>query len=163
MPAPPDLAAAPIEPDQIEELRAVARTYASGVDRRDLALFLQAFHPDATLAVVRGGDDPAAAPRVMRGHDEIGRVIERIGIYSHTFHFLGQSHYVRTEPGASGEVSCIAHHRWHDDVDLDHVMYIRYRDEYRRGQDGRWRIAARTVGVDWSETRVVDVPGRSAR
>ena len=162
MPAPPDLDADRIDPALLEELRTIARTYASGVDRRDLPLLLAAFHPDATLTVVRG-DDPDAPPRVMRGHVEIGRIIERIAVYSHTFHFLGQSHYLRTDTGASGEVSCIAHHRWRDETDLDHVMYIRYRDDYRAGEDGRWRIAARTVGVDWSETRAVDVPGRSAR
>lgn len=157
-----DLQADRLDPALVEELRTVARTYASGVDRRDLTLFLSAFADDATLTVVRH-DDPAAPPRTMQGHHQIGRVIERIGIYSHTFHFLGQSHHVRRAAGVSGEVSCVAHHRWRDEVDLDHVMYIRYADTYRPGRDGRWRIATRAVGVDWSETRVVDVPGRSAR
>lgn len=162
MPPTSELEAHPLDPALVDELRTLARTYASGVDRRDLGLFLTAFEDDATLAVVRH-DDPAAAPPTMQGHDQIGRVIERIDIYSHTFHSLGQSHHVRSADGVSGEVSCVAHHRWHDEVDLDHVLYIRYADTYRVGGDGRWRIATRTVGVDWSETRVVDVPGRSAR
>jgi ketosteroid isomerase-like protein len=145
-----------------EALRSLARDYASGVDRRDRTLLLSAFHPDATLTVVRH-DDPSTSPRTMSGHDEIGRIVERIARYSHTFHFLGQHDYGLTDTGATGEVSCIAHHRWAaDDAEHDHVMYIRYLDGYRRGEDGRWRIAARTVGVDWSETRRIDAPGRPA-
>ena len=101
----------------------------------------------------------------MRGHAEIGRVIEVISRYDRTFHLLGQSRYDRADGGGdvlTGEVWCTAHHRWRDaeaQREHDHVMYIRYEDEYRRGSDDRWRIAARTVGVDWTETRVVDVPG----
>jgi hypothetical protein len=150
----------PADPAIVEELRSLAFRYAAGVDRRDLDLFLGSFHPDATLTVVRatGG---AGSARPMQGHAEIGRVIERIGIYRQTFHFLGQSTYARTAERASGEVACVGHHLWHDGADdLDHVMYIRYTDEYRIGGDDRWRIAARTVGVDWSETRTVESPGR---
>jgi hypothetical protein len=148
-------------PAVVEELRSLSFRYATGVDRRDLDLFLSAFHPDATLTVER----PPAPARPMRGHAEIGRVMERITIYAQTFHFLGQTAYAPTAAGASGSVACIGHHLWRDDDDgdLDHVMYIRYTDEYRTGDDGRWRISARTVAVDWSETRAVDVPGKRPR
>jgi ketosteroid isomerase-like protein len=149
------------DPATSAALRSLARDYASGVDRRDRELLLSAFHADATLTVARY-DDPTSSPRTMTGHDEIGRIVERIARYSHTFHFLGQHDYRLTDAGATGEVSCIAHHRWTDDGDRDHVMYIRYADEYRLGDDGRWRIAARIVGVDWSETRVIDAPGTPA-
>ena len=155
-------AADPVDPVTVEALRSLSFRYASGVDRRDLDLFLGSFHHDATLTVVRatGGTEP---PRPMRGHAEIGRVIERIGIYRQTFHFLGQSAYALTAEGASGDVTCIGHHLWHDGGELDHVMYIRYADGYRIGDDDRWRIAARTVVVDWSETRAVESPGRRPR
>jgi hypothetical protein len=153
-----------VDPATVEELRSLSFRYASGVDRRDLDLFLSAFHPDATLTVRRatGRSEP---PPPMRGHAEIGRVIERIGMYQQTFHFLGQSGYALNATGASGEVSCVAHHRWRDadDGELDHVMYIRYADEYRVGDDDRWRISARTVVVDWSETRAVDLAGKRPR
>lgn len=150
------------EPAVVEELRALAYRYASGVDRRDRVQLLSAFHPDATLTVVRGAGPDARRSRPMQGHAEIGRIVERIAVYSQTFHFLGQSDYSLTEAGASGEIWCIAHHRWPaDDAELDHIMYIRYTDEYRIGGDSRWRIADRAVVVDWSETRVVEVPGRT--
>jgi hypothetical protein len=151
------------DPATSAALRSLARDYASGVDRRDRELLLSAFHADATLTVARY-DDPTSSPRTMTGHDEIGRIVERIARYSHTFHFLGQHDYRITDEGAAGEVSCVAHHRWTDDADRDHdhVMYIRYTDEYQIGDDDPWRIAARTVGVDWSETRTIDAPGRPA-
>jgi hypothetical protein len=150
-----------LDPAIVDELRSLSSRYASGVDRRDLDRFLSSFHTDATLTVTRasGGSEPRPP---MSGHAAIGQVIERIGMYQQTFHFLGQDDYDVTPTGASGEVSCIAHHRWRDEDDgeLDHVMYIRYADEYRVGGDDRWRISARTVVVDWSETRAVDLPGR---
>ena len=151
-----------IEPAVVDELRALAFRYASGVDRRDREQLLSAFHPDATLTVVRGAGPDAPRSRPMQGHAEIGRIVERIAVYSHTFHFLGQSDYARTEAGAVGEIWCTAHHRWPTDggVELDHTMYIRYRDEYRI-DGGAWRIADRAVVVDWSETREVEVPGRT--
>lgn len=153
-----------VEPDIAQELRSLASRYAAAVDRRDRELLLSVFHVDATLTVVRHhADGTDARPAQMRGHAEIGRVVDRLGAYTHTFHFLGQCDYVRDDAGASGEVACVAHHRWTDDVERDHVMYIRYGDEYLPGDDGCWRIASRTVAVDWSETRVIDTPGRSAR
>lgn len=154
-----------VDPAIAEELRSLARAYASGVDRRDRDVLLSAFHPDATLTVVRAGDRDtlSPAPVPMHGHGEIGAITDRIAVYSHTLHLLGQSGYHLDDVGATGEVACIAHHRWRDEVDLDHVMYIRYDDEYRVGDDDRWRISSRTVVVDWTETRVVDVPGRRPR
>jgi hypothetical protein len=151
-----------LDPAVVEELRSLSFRYATGVDRRDLDLFLSSFHPDATLTVERPQAGPA---RPMHGHAEIGRVTERIAVYAQTFHFLGQTAYAPTETGASGSIACIGHHLWRDDDEgaLDHVMYIRYTDEYRTGDDGRWRISTRTVTVDWSETRAVDVPGKRPR
>jgi hypothetical protein len=160
----PDERGDPPGPTVVEELRRLARDYASGVDRRDRDLLLSVFHPDGTLIVQRPNDPAAKSAGPMHGHDEIGRITNRIAVYAQTFHFLGQSSYWITGPGAAaGEVSCIAHHRWRDEVDLDHVMYIRYADEYRTGADGRWRIATRSVVVDWTETQVINLPGRTVR
>ena len=124
-------------------LQDLAVRYARGVDRRDRALFLRAFHPDATLIVPSG--------QVLAGHDQIGHVTEAIKRYDRTFHFLGQSAYEPPDEGldpagtACGEVYCVAYHwtagrpAW--------VMHIRYQDTYRRGESG-WRIATRRVVVD---------------
>ena len=126
-------------------LQKLAVAYARGVDRRDRALFLSAFHHRATLTVPSG--------EVLRGHDQIGDVTETISRYDRTFHFLGQSAYEPPDEGldpkgtASGEVYCIAHHWTHGRPAW--VMYIRYHDIYRRYDDSGWLIAARRVVVDW--------------
>jgi hypothetical protein len=129
-------------------LQDLAVRYARGVDRRDRALFLSAFHPDATL-IVPSRQVPSG--QVLAGHDQIGDITEAIKRFDRTFHFLGQSAYEPPDEGldpagtARGEVYCIAYHwtagrpAW--------VMHIRYQDTYRRGEAG-WRIAARRVVVD---------------
>ena len=128
------------------QLRRLAVSYARGVDRRDQALFLSAFHPDATLTVPSG--------RVLRGHDQIGRVTEAIKRFDRTFHFLGQAAYEPPDEGldpketARGEVYCMAHHWTHGRPAW--VMYIRYQDIYRR-DDSSWLITDRRVVVDWEE------------
>jgi hypothetical protein len=152
-----------IDPTLICELQLLSFNYASGVDRRDRDQLLSSFHPDATLTVLKstwGVDKP---PVALQGHAEIGRIVDLIAIYPQTFHFIGQSSFASTDLGASGEIYCIAHHRWTDEVELDHVMYIRYNDVYRLGTDDRWRIATRAVQVEWTDTKVVDVPGKTAR
>jgi hypothetical protein len=126
------------------QLRRLAASYARGVDRRDRALFLSAFHPDATLTVPSG--------RVLRGHEQIGPVTESIKRFDRTFHFLGQSAYEPPDEGldpkgtARGEIYCIAYH-WHPRT----IMYIRYQDLYLRNDSG-WLISARHVVVDAEET-----------
>jgi hypothetical protein len=125
------------------QLRRLAVSYARGVDRRDRALFLSAFHPDATLTLHSG--------KVLRGHDEIGRVTESVKRYGTTFHFLGQSAYEPPDDGldppgtARGEVYCIAHH-WTEGWPTV-IMYIRYQDVYRQ-DDAGWLITSRRLIVD---------------
>ncbi len=152
-----------IDPPLNRELQLLSVTYASGVDRRNREMLLTAFHSDATLTIANSTESVDGQPVVLQGHDQIGRITDWIAVYSQTFHFIGQSSFTTRDTGVMGEVSCIAHHRWSDEVELDHVMYIRYQDNYRVGADNRWRIAARTVRADWTETKVVDVPGRRAR
>lgn len=143
------------------ELRTLAANYAEAVDQRDRELLLSAFHPDATLEIIRPAGNNARPNTVMRGHDQIGRIVTAITKYRQTFHMLGQSTYLPTADGASGLVACIAHHRWTDTEELDHIMYIRYADQYRIGPDTHWRISARQLHVQWTETRIVDDPGET--
>ena len=140
-----------------DELRQPAARYAAGVDRCDRALFLSAFHADATLTIPAREGTPGP-PSTLRGHGELARVVERIARYDRTFHFVGQALLEPiTDDDARGEVYCTAHHwRATGDRTEDRVMYIRYADEYRRGADGAWRIAERTLHVDAVDT--YDVP-----
>jgi hypothetical protein len=132
--------------------------YATGVDRRDVDVFLSAFLPDATLTIPPASGSAGTAT-VLRGHAELGRVVERIRRYDRTFHLLGQvvvdaSDQAGDDDVASAEVYCIAHHwRAANDATEHLVMYIRYQDDYRRLPDGDWRIATRTLHVDGRDVR----------
>ena len=95
----------------------------------------------------------------VRGRDELADVITMIARYDKTFHMLGNARYDIADDTATGEVYCIAHHlaanpSREDGAPTDHVMYIRYRDDYGRDDHG-WRIVERRVLVDWRETRSI--------
>jgi hypothetical protein len=140
------------EADLTTALRALAARYARAVDRRDADLFVSVFHPDGTLEVFRPGEEAPAS--VLTGHDALRPVTENMKRYAVTFHFLGQSDYVFLSPDrASGEVYCVAHHlspgAGPAGETTDRVMYIRYQDDYRLGDDGEWRIASRRLHSDW--------------
>jgi len=149
----------------VQTSRELAACYATGVDRRDRDCFLGAFHGDATLLGDRPGARHHRPQYRMYGHDEIGQVIEWIAAYPKTFHMVGQSRYDLQQGVATGEVYCQAnHYAVTDQGHVNHVMYIRYQDEYRPGDDGTWRIESRQVLVDWTETHPVDPPiDRSGR
>ena len=135
------------------ELRALAESYAHGADRRDRDAFLSAFHADGRLTVFTNTDDPE--PRSVRqGHEELAAIPDLLSRYDKTFHFLGNHRYSVDGDTASGEVYCIAHHLTTDPHGAtDFVMLIRYEDSYRRDPGGEWRIAARVVRPDWTESR----------
>ena len=133
-------------------IRDLAYRYAAGVDRRDQSLFLSAFHPDATLTIVRNDLDGVERVVVRTGYDELRTIPELITRYDKTFHFVGNHHCVLNGDEATGEVYCTAHHlNSEPHGGRDHVMLIRYQDDYRRGSDGQWLIASRRLVVDWTE------------
>jgi len=143
--------------DATDALASLAARYARGVDRRDVDVFRSAFHPDATLTVVREGR--ASSP--MTGHAHLARVMDRIAQYDATHHMLGQSIYEVDPDGehATGEVYCVDSHLTRTDSGAtNQVMYIRYLDRYTR-LDSAWRISARQVVVDWSEVHDIASDG----
>jgi hypothetical protein len=131
-------------------LEVLSRRYAAAMDRRDRGAILSVFHPDATMRV----DRPGRKPGLLQGHDELGRLTAIVGRWPRTLHLLAQGLYQIHGDAAEGEVYCVAHH-----FDLagggggDHIMYIRYQDNYRRDETGTWRIAHRTVTVEATEDR----------
>jgi hypothetical protein len=125
--------------------------YAAGVDRRDGEIFRSAFWDDAVLTVP-SLVDPSASPTVLRGHDEIGVVVERIARFGRTFHVLGQVFVEQCDDQeALAEVYCVAHHWSRAGAEADHmVLFVRYEDRYRR-RGTEVRIASRRVRIDGSE------------
>jgi ketosteroid isomerase-like protein len=144
--------------DDRASLRDLAERYAAGVDRRDVDLFLSAFHADGCLLVFQPSESPA--PRgTRRGRAELADVITRISRHDRTFHLIGNSSYDVDGDHATGEIYCEAHHLDRPDGQAeggtDHIMYIRYQDAYEKAADGSWQIAERRVLVDWTETRTI--------
>jgi hypothetical protein len=139
-------------------LRRATEAYASGIDRRDTALFLSAFEPDGKLHIHYPATGEAMS--LMTGHDELSRVTEVIQRYAQTCHFLGQSTFDVTGDEAIGETYCLAHHLspgLHGGDNL--VMHIRYDEHLRRSADGTWRFTDRAVLIDWMDRRVAMVVG----
>ena len=151
MPAPP-----------AAELRTLSERYAAAADDGDAAGFAGVFTPDGRLAVHYPGDGDRPSTD-LRGADALaavpGRLAER---FDRTFHLLGQVGTETHGEESTGLVYCLAHHLSRADG-TDHVMFLRYRDRYRRADDGAWRIAERIGTVEWTETRPVDgLPGGAA-
>lgn len=141
-------------------LRRLAAHYAAGADRGDGMAYAGVFLPDACVRVYRLPDVDTPVT-VMTGHDELAKVPgllqER---YTRTFHFVGQALYEIGDDEATGEVYCLAHHLTvgrHGGT--SHVMHMRYEDDYRRDEQGDWKIARRVALIDWTETRAVNPPG----
>lgn len=140
-------------------LLGLSYTYAAGIDRRDRETFLSAFHPDAVLRAFEHGE--YETPFMVRnGHEKIAVIVDRIipAMCERTFHLVANARFSVEGDDATGEVYGVAHHlspgEHHGGIDV--VMYMRYRDEYRR-IDGTWRISLRDALTDWSETRFVDL------
>jgi hypothetical protein len=145
------------DPAVQEALRSAAVRYTLGLDTRDVALFLSAFTPDATLAV-RAEPGAQVRPSVRKGHQDLAVLPEGLRRFAKTHHMLGQHHYSTDGSRVRGEVYCTARHlRIADGGRTDVVMIIRYLDEYAPADDGvTWLIRSREVVVEWTETTRAD-------
>lgn len=131
-------------------LRELAERYARTADAGDVDGFVSVFHPDAVLEVWRPErtDGPSG---VRRGHGELAGVPPALRRYTRTDHrVLDVVTTMVDDDSATGAVTCEAHHvQVADDGAVeDLVMSVAYRDRYRRGADGVWRIAHRRVGIE---------------
>lgn len=137
-------------------LRDLVEAYARCADRIDGEGLASLFLPEGVLRIVRRGVEEEPAQRI--GREEIATAIKRLDRYVATMHFVG-NHYVTVDGDtATGEVYCVAHHLVGESgSQIDHVMIIRYQDQYQREADG-WKIAVRELRVDWTEERTVTSP-----
>lgn len=132
-----------------EAIRDLVLSYSRGVDRQDVALLRDLYTEDATDTHGTTFDGPAEAYcdfleksfPYMRysGHHVCNHLIEVSG------------------DTAEGEVYCIALHLLPDGSGgyLEDLLTVRYIDNYRRCEDGRWRFAKRTVTYDFNVRRPV--------
>ncbi len=135
--------------DEMYIIRLV-NTYARGADTRDGALFASVFAEDGSLEF-RG--------RTSTGTAQLTKIPGGLHAYEKTYHTVLNTVIDVDGDTASGEVYSASHHLRpiEGDTYSDRVMYITYRDTYRRTGQG-WRIAKRLVDVQFIEYKVVNGP-----
>lgn len=130
-----------------QAIHEVVLRYCRAVDRRDAARLRDCYWPDAT-------DDHAGAFTGARDEfvEWVLRVVSR---FAGTMHVIG-NHLVEFDADggdvdvASSEAYGIAYH-WGDPPDdgrRNFTTGFRYLDRFER-RDGEWRIAVRTVVLEW--------------
>jgi uncharacterized protein (TIGR02246 family) len=135
------------------ELRELVERYALGADTRDREVFAAVFTDDGALVTAAGG--------TYVGPNAIVSTLDYLDAhYPRSMHFVGNHQVQLDGDRAQGIVYCLAHHVYsRDGEDRDTLMVIRYQDDYRRTADG-WRIARRSLRIDWQEDRPLTVdPG----
>lgn len=143
------------------EIRRVVDSYARCADRVDNEGAAALFTPDGILRIFERGTLEPVRERI--GRDEISAAFKGLDRYEVTLHVVG-THLVEIDGDtATGETYCIAHHvravesGGGPDGRADHVMHIRYLDEFSRFPEG-WRIARRELQVEFTEDRPVSGP-----
>ena len=147
-------------PDDVaaRALERLAFRYASTLDERDQKGFAALFTENAVLTLVRRHRDAADELSRWTGHAELRLVPEGLKRHLRTLHLVGNRLYELSGDTASGRVYCVAHHI--DDngaVPVDRVLYIRYRDKYRRGRGAEWLFEERSVEIEWSQCSFAEI------
>ena len=126
------------------EIRDVLLRYARGIDRLELDLVRECYHPDATddHGAFRGGVDDFLT--------WIGRLLPRYGV---TMHLLVNT-LVEFDPDdddlARVETYGVAEHQTPGGpAELNLTIGFRYLDRFERGDPGGWRIADRLCTTEW--------------
>ena len=134
-------------------IRELIDAYAHCADRRD-ADGQKALFTDDTHFVVYMEGQGSEPTQVLDGREALTPVFDDLNRYEATMHFNGQSTVTLDHEWGSGESYCIAHHLYSEgDERKLMVAYLRYDDRFIK-VDGAWRFAARSLYVDWAETRI---------
>lgn len=126
----------------------VLARYARGIDRLDMELVRSCYHPGAH-------DDHGS----FKGPVEefIDWLPDQLDRFDSTMHFLGNVLIELDGDVAHAETYTVAYHRLKAQ-DVDSIAGLRYVDRFER-LDGEWRIARRTVVVEWNRLDEVDAKG----
>lgn len=132
----------------IQAIRDVVAMYCRGVDRLDLELVAQAYHPGA-LDHHTGFDGTAEDFVVWLG--------KSLGYLAGSMHLMGNHHVEFVEANrAISETYCIATH-WGAAEQLNFTSGVRYVDLMER-RDGRWAIAERWAAREWTRREMFIAP-----
>jgi hypothetical protein len=133
-------------------IRELIDAYAHCADRRDAVGQKALFTIDTAFTVHMEGQG-SEPTQVLSGREALTPVFDDLNRYEATMHFNGQSTITLDHEWGSGESYCIAHHLYTEDGERKlMVAYLRYDDRFIK-VDGAWMFAARTIYVDWAETR----------
>ena len=133
-------------------IRELIDAYAHCADRRDADGQKALFTVDTNFTVHMEGQG-SEPTQVLKGREALTPVFDDLNRYDATMHFNGQSTITLDHEWGSGESYCIAHHLFTEDGQRKlMVAYLRYDDRFIK-VDGAWMFAARTIYVDWAETR----------
>ena len=133
-------------------IRELIDAYAHCADRRDADGQKALFTVDTNFTVHMEGQG-SEPTQVLTGREALTPVFDDLNRYEATMHFNGQSTVTLDHEWGSGESYCIAHHLYSEDGERKlMVAYLRYDDRFIK-VDGAWRFAARSLYVDWAETR----------
>ena len=142
----------PIEQADRLAIRELVDAYAHCADRRDADGQKGLFTVDTVFTVHMEGQG-SEPTQVLSGREALTPVFDDLNRYEATMHFNGQSTITLDHEWGSGESYCIAHHLYSEDDERKlMVAYLRYDDRFIK-VDGAWMFAARTIYVDWAETR----------
>jgi hypothetical protein len=143
---------APAEQADRLAIRELTDAYAHRADRRDADGQKALFTIDTHFVVYMEGQG-SEPTQVLDGREALTPVFDDLRRYEATMHFNGQSTITLDHEWGSGESYCIAHHLYsEDDNRMLMVAYLRYDDRFIK-VDGAWMFAARSIYVDWAETR----------
>lgn len=133
-------------------IRGLIDAYAHCADRRDAEGQKSLFTVDTNFTVHMEGQG-SEPTQVLDGREALTPVFDDLNRYDATMHFNGQSTVTLDHEWGTGESYCIAHHLYSEDDERKlMVAYLRYDDRFIK-VDGAWMFAARTIYVDWAETR----------
>jgi hypothetical protein len=138
-------------------LRELFDAYAHCADRRDAEGQKALFTADSRFAVFMDGERGEMS-YVLEGREALSPVFEDLNRYEATTHFNGQSTVTLDGDSARGESYTMAHHVF-TEAGRRKIMIasLRYRDTFVK-IEGAWYFAARTLILDWSETRDLGAP-----
>jgi hypothetical protein len=128
--------------------------YAAAVDDRDVQTVLELFVGDGELVLPEPPDVLTPMGR-HQGPDAVGAALAAAINVGGTHHAIDSEVYTSgANPDlAQGRIAATAHH-WsrRDEGIIDLVWYLRYDDEYVRGESG-WLVARRALTINAIETR----------
>lgn len=135
-----------------DEIRELGLLYSRGVDRKDGPLLRTLYTSDATDT---------------HGDTFDGSAKDYVDFLERSFPYMPYSghhicnHLISVSGNeADGEIYAIAYHIIPDGKGgwLEDLMSVRYIDNYRKEDDGRWRFAKRVVTYDMRNRRPIAAP-----